>query len=115
MTYPSPNQTIHLTKGTILVFSYVGYNTEEITVGNRTVIDIEMIEDITALSEVVITALGIKREEKSLGYSVAQVDSEELRELYEVMLGEMFTDDMSHRYGKNPGFKDPLDDSEKKE
>lgn len=65
-------------ENSVLVFSYVGYNSEEIAVGSRTVIDIEMIEDITALSEVVVTALGIKREEKSLGYSVAKVDGEEL-------------------------------------
>ncbi len=65
-------------ENSVLVFSYVGYNSEEITVGSRTVIDIEMIEDITALSEVVVTALGIKREEKSLGYSVAKVKGEEL-------------------------------------
>ncbi|MCK5105523.1 MAG: TonB-dependent receptor plug domain-containing protein, partial [Cyclobacteriaceae bacterium] len=77
-------------ENSILVFSYVGYNSEEITVGNRTVIDIEMIEDITALSEVVITALGIKREEKSLGYSVAQVDGEELtRVVHENVLNSM--------------------------
>ena len=62
-----------------LVFSYVGYNSEEIVVGSRTVIDVEMIEDITALSEIVVTALGIEREDKSLGYSVEKVEGEELR------------------------------------
>ncbi len=61
----------------ILVFSYVGYNAEEIEVGSRSVIDIELTEDITALSEVVVTALGIKREERSLGYSVERVKGEE--------------------------------------
>lgn len=77
-------------ENSILVFSYVGYNSEEITVGNRTVIDIEMIEDITALSEVIVTALGIKREEKSLGYSVAKVDGEELtRVVHENVLNSM--------------------------
>lgn len=65
-------------ENSVLVFSYVGYNSEELTVGNRSVIDVEMIEDITSLSEVVVTALGIAREEKSLGYSIAKVDGEEL-------------------------------------
>lgn len=65
-------------ENSILVFSYVGYNAEEITVGDRSVIDVEMIEDITALNEVVVTALGIKREERSLGYSVGKVDGEEV-------------------------------------
>ena len=77
-------------ENSILVFSYVGYNSEEILVGSRSVIDIEMIEDITALSEIVITALGIKREEKSLGYSVAKVDGEELtRVVHENVLNSM--------------------------
>ena len=62
----------------VLVFSYVGFLTEEIQVGNRTVINLEMIEDVTSLTEVVVTALGIQREEKSLGYSVAKVGGEEL-------------------------------------
>jgi len=53
-------------ENSILVFSYVGYNSEEILVGSRAVIDLEMIEDITALSEIVVTALGIQREERSL-------------------------------------------------
>lgn len=62
----------------VLIFSYVGYNAEEVIVSGRTIIDVEMVEDVTALQEVVVTALGIKREEKSLGYSVAKVDGKEL-------------------------------------
>ena len=62
----------------VLVFSYVGYNAEEIQVGNQTEINVEMMEDITALNEVVVTALGIKREERSLGYSVGKVEAEEI-------------------------------------
>jgi len=77
-------------ENSILVLSYVGYHTQEIVVGSRTVIDVEMSEDITALNEIVITALGIKREEKSLGYSVAKVDGEELtRVVQENVLNSM--------------------------
>ena len=77
-------------ESSILVFSYVGFNSEEITVGSRTVIDIELIEDVTSLTEVVVTALGIKREEKSLGYSVAKVDGAELtRVVQENVLNSM--------------------------
>lgn len=61
-----------------LIFSYVGFNTAEISVAGRSIIDVEMAEDITALEEIVVTALGIEREEKSLGYSVAKVDGKEL-------------------------------------
>jgi TonB-linked SusC/RagA family outer membrane protein len=63
---------------TVLVFSYVGFISEEILVGNQTVINLEMVEDITSLTEVVVTALGIQREERSLGYSVGKVDGEEV-------------------------------------
>ena len=77
-------------ENSILVISFVGFITEEITVGSRTVIDIEMTEDITSLSEIVVTALGIKREEKSLGYSVEKVGGEELtRVVHENVLNSM--------------------------
>jgi len=62
----------------ILFFSYVGYESQEMPVGNRTVIDIALQESMQALEEVVVTALGITREEKSLGFSVGRVEGEEL-------------------------------------
>ncbi len=62
----------------VLVFSSVGFLTEEVEVGNKTVIDLAMSPDVTAMDEVVITALGIERETKSLGYSVGEVDGDEL-------------------------------------
>ena len=77
-------------ENSILVFSYIGYKTEEIPVGSRTVIDVEMVEDISTLSEVVVTSLGIEREEKSLGYSIAKVDAEEVtRVVHENVLNSM--------------------------
>ncbi len=62
----------------ILVFSSVGFISEEISVGTQSVIDLTMTADVTALSEIVVTALGIKREERSLGYAVGQVDGDEV-------------------------------------
>ena len=58
-----------------LVFSFVGYVAQEILVGKRTVINIVMNENVTVMQEVVVTALGIKREKKALGYSVGEVQS----------------------------------------
>ena len=73
-----------------LVFSYVGFETQEVVVGSRRVIDIELQESASALDEVVVTALGIKREEKSLGYSVEKVGGEELtRVAHENVLNSM--------------------------
>ncbi len=62
----------------ILVFSSVGFLSEELTVGTQSVINLTMSPDITALEEIVVTALGIKREERSLGYAVGQVDGDEV-------------------------------------
>ena len=77
-------------ENSVLIFSYVGFNSEEVLVGNQTVIDLELVEDITSLEEIVVTALGIEREEKSLGYSVAKVDGEELtRVVHENVLNSM--------------------------
>ncbi len=62
----------------VLVFSSVGFLSEEIVVGTQSLINLTMSPDITALSEIVVTALGIKREERSLGYAVGQVDGKEV-------------------------------------
>lgn len=63
---------------TVLVFSFVGFVTHEETVGNRTVIDVQLKADVKQLSEVVVTALGIEKTTKSLGYATAKVDAKEL-------------------------------------
>jgi TonB-linked SusC/RagA family outer membrane protein len=79
MTDANGNYTL-VTAGTdaVLVFSSVGYTTREVPVQGRAVIDVVMAEDVTALSEVVVTAFGIEKEKKSLSYSVQEVDGEKL-------------------------------------
>jgi len=62
----------------ILVFSYIGYKTQEITVGDRSVIDLTMEPEAQELEEVVVTALNISRSKKSLGYDVQQVSGEDV-------------------------------------
>lgn len=62
----------------ILVFSYIGYTTQEVSIGGRTSINVVLQPSLESLEEVVVTALGIKREEKSLGYSVGKVDGSDL-------------------------------------
>ena len=57
-----------------LVFSFIGYKTQEVEVLNRTSFSVDMQEDITALTEVVVTALGVEKDVKSLGYAVQQVE-----------------------------------------
>ena len=65
----------------VIVMSSVGFNTQEITVGNRSVIDVSMVPDIQSLQEVVVTALGIERETRSLGYDVGKVDGQQLTQV----------------------------------
>ena len=85
------NYSISVTdKNTILIFSFLGYQSQEVTVGNKTSIDIVLVPSTETLDEVVVTALGIEREEKSLGYSVGKVKAEELtRVVQENILNSM--------------------------
>ena len=63
-----------------LVFSFIGYTTQEQTVGNNSTINISLNTEVTNLNDVVVTALGIKREVRSLGYSSQQVTATEISE-----------------------------------
>ncbi|GAA4238616.1 SusC/RagA family TonB-linked outer membrane protein [Postechiella marina] len=82
ITDENGNYTIDVnSKSSVLKFSFIGYKTETVTIANNTVINISLAEDAAALNEVVITALGIKRESKALGYSVQSIKSESLTEV----------------------------------
>lgn len=70
--------TIHASSGATLVFSYIGFTTQRVNIGGRTTVNVELMEDRAVLDEVVVTAMGITRDEKSLGYSTSVVSSEEL-------------------------------------
>ncbi|WP_162339461.1 SusC/RagA family TonB-linked outer membrane protein [Cyclobacterium salsum] len=61
-----------------LIFSFIGFATQRIAINSRSIINITLQEDIAGLEEVVVTALGIKREAKSLGYATSTVESEEM-------------------------------------
>jgi len=62
----------------ILQFSFIGLTQKEVTVGTQTTIDVALEEAVKQMNEVVVTALGIKRESKSLGYSATSVTATEL-------------------------------------
>ncbi len=61
-----------------LVFSFIGFQNTEVPVGNRSTIDVSLQTDVNQLNEVVVTALGISRDKKALGYSVQEVKGENL-------------------------------------
>ncbi len=74
------NYNINASVGDVLTFSYVGLITVEQTVGAANTINVTMVEDSTVLEEVIVTAQGIKREKKALGYAVSEVDSDEIEQ-----------------------------------
>ncbi|MEM8964973.1 MAG: SusC/RagA family TonB-linked outer membrane protein [Bacteroidota bacterium] len=72
----------------VLVFTSVGYESETVTVGARTTIDITMMADLTELTEVVVTALGITKEKRTLTYSTQEVSSQGIEEARPVNITE---------------------------
>jgi TonB-linked SusC/RagA family outer membrane protein len=69
--------TLTTSAGDILQFSFVGMTDQEVTVGDSNVLDVTL-EDGNFLDEVVITAMGISKERKALGYAVASIDGDEI-------------------------------------
>lgn len=69
--------SLNVKPGATLIISFVGYKQQEVKAGNAP-LNIVLEEDSKMLSEVVVTALGIKRERKALGYGVAEVQGEAL-------------------------------------
>ncbi|HVM86574.1 MAG TPA: SusC/RagA family TonB-linked outer membrane protein [Puia sp.] len=80
----------------ILIISGVGFETQEVAVGSSETVAASLKPSNSALSEVVVTALGIKREKKALGYAVSTVDKKELELRPEADLGRVLS-------GKAPG------------
>lgn len=62
----------------VLVFSFIGFTTQEVEIGGRTSINVQMAEDVTQLSEVVVTAIGVERAERTLGFSATKVGERDI-------------------------------------
>lgn len=80
-TSTQPDGTYSITlpaNATTLIVKYLGFLTQEVPVNNQTVVNISLAQDETSLTEVVVTALGIKRSEKSIGYSTQTVKGDNL-------------------------------------
>ena len=71
------NYSISANQGDVLIFSFVGFKTTEVSV-TGTKLDVSLEEDASALDEVVITAFGVAKKQKSLGYSVTQVSASDV-------------------------------------
>ena len=72
--------TLDAPANAVLVFTYVGYVTQEVAVNSRTTVNVTLTEDRQALSEVVVTALGVTKTKRGLGYAVQEVRGEEFTE-----------------------------------
>ena len=72
------NYSIECSPQSTLVFSYLGFKAKSVAVNGRQQVDVDFEDDATALNEVVVTALGIKRQTKALGYAVTELKSDEL-------------------------------------
>ena len=82
--------------GDTLVFSYVGYDPQEVVLAGQSTIDVALQSSISELNEVVVTALGIERPAKSLSYATAQVNAAEVTKVNTPNVATAL-------YGKMPG------------
>ena len=84
--------------GGALVFSFIGLQTSEVAIGDRSVIDISLGLDVKQLTEVVVTAQGIERDRKALGYAATTISSTDLANKPETDLGRALQ-------GRTPGLQ----------
>ncbi|WP_422081338.1 SusC/RagA family TonB-linked outer membrane protein [Ulvibacterium sp.] len=90
------NYTIEVSSSSAtLVFTFIGFETKEIVVGDQTTINVAMDTDTEMLGEVVVTALGIKKEKKAVGYAVQEIAGTDLLEARETNLVNAFSGKVS--------------------
>lgn len=92
------NYTLQASSKAVLIVSYIGFKTIETATNGKTILNIEMTEDVGSLSELVVTALGVSRESKALGYATSTINSDELIRVATPNLGTAL-------YGKAPGVR----------
>lgn len=72
------NYSLEVPADAVLQFSFMGYRTENIHVNGKTKLNVEMKEDSEQLDEVVVTALGMSREKKALGYAMTEIKGDDI-------------------------------------
>ncbi|MDW8330328.1 MAG: SusC/RagA family TonB-linked outer membrane protein [Cyclobacteriaceae bacterium] len=82
--------------GGTLSFTFIGFQNQEVVIGERSIVDVSLQPDITQLTEVVITALGAQSEKRGLGYAVSTVSAAQLAQRPEGDIGRLLQ-------GKIPG------------
>ncbi len=92
------NYSLRVGNNATLVFSFMGYTTQEVPVQARTSINVTLLASTLTVDEVVVTAMGISRERKALGYAMSTIQSTELTKVSPTNFG-------SALYGKAPGLR----------
>ncbi len=86
------------TSGGSLIFSFIGLQTQEVAIGERSIVDIALGQDVQQLTEVVVTAQGIERDQKALGFAQTTISSAMLANKPETDIGRSLQ-------GKTPGLQ----------
>lgn len=74
------NYKIKVDNASVLVFTFIGMQTKEVIVGNNNTINVSLVQDSKSLNEVVVTALGIERDKRTLTYAVQNIKGDDIRE-----------------------------------
>ncbi len=85
------NYTINASVGQTLVYSFIGQLSQERIIASNNFINVQLLEDTQALEEVVVTAQGIKREKKALGYAVTTIEAGALESKPETDVAKILT------------------------
>ncbi|WPP51993.1 SusC/RagA family TonB-linked outer membrane protein [Catalinimonas niigatensis] len=96
-------------ENSVLIFSFVGYQTVEMPVNGQSLLDVSLPPDAEQLTEVVVTALGIEKEKKALGYAVQEVSGEGLQKAREPNVARSLSGKVAGLNVYNPTglFEDP--------
>ncbi|MES3017686.1 MAG: SusC/RagA family TonB-linked outer membrane protein [Bacteroidota bacterium] len=82
------NFSLSLPSNSSIVFTYIGYASQTVAVNGRTSLNIVLVDDATALSEVIVTALGITKDQKVLSYATQKVDTDGFQKARELNIGK---------------------------
>lgn len=93
---------INVAEDAILIFSFVGFATQEIPVNGRSSVDVVMTEEMKNMEEIVVTAIGIKQQKKKLGYATQEVNTDVLGEATTMNLGNALSGQVAGLTVNNP-------------
>lgn len=102
ITDSNGNYSIEASSDATLMVTAIGYKTKEAPIGNRTTVNVEMQDDLKAIDQVVVTAIGIKQQKKKLGYTTQQVNVEALEQPGTVNVGNALSGQIAGLTVNNP-------------